>query len=259
MQFTGAEIGSFLGSFMWPFFRIAAMVAAMPVFSSAFVSIRVRLIFALALTLVIMPVVPAVPAIDPISVAGVIIIAQQLLIGICMGFIFHLVFGIFIIAGQIIATQMGLAFATMVDPINGSQAPVLSIFFMMLITLLFLSMDGHLALISAVASSFTSLPIGTEGIGKDGFWTLALWGNEMFRGAVLVSLPAVTALLLVNVALGVMTRAAPQLNIFAVGFAVTISAGLYVLVLTLPSVLPQFELVSAQAFELIRTLIHAQQ
>lgn len=243
---------------MWPFFRIAAMILAMPVFSSAFVPMRVRIILALALTMVIAPTAPAMPAIDPISVAGVLVILQQLLIGICMGFVFHLVFGVFVIGAQIIAMQMGLGFATMIDPINGSQTPVLSMLFLMLVTLIFLAMDGHLALITVVAHSFTSMPVGMEGISKEGYWSIALWGSEMFRGAVLVSLPAVTALLLVNVALGVMTRAAPQLNIFAVGFAVTISAGLYVLVLTLPSVLPQFELVSTSAFALIRSLIHAQ-
>jgi len=258
MNFSGAEIGAWVGSFIWPFFRIAAMVAAMPVFSSSFVPIRARVIFALALTLVIAPTAPAMPAVDPLSIAGVVLIAQQLLIGICMGFVFHLVFDVFVIGAQIISMQMGLGFATMIDPINGSQAPVLSMFFLMMVTLLFLSMDGHLALIEFVAKSFTTLPVGGEGIGRDGYWSIASWGSEMFRGAVLVSLPTVTALLLVNVALGVMTRAAPQLNIFSVGFAVTIAAGLYVMVLTLPSVLPQFEAVSASAFALIRSLIHAQ-
>ncbi len=258
MLLTSAEIGAMVGQFLWPFFRIAAMVGAFPVFSSAFIPMRVRLIVALALTVVIAPMVPEVPAVDPISLDAVSLIFQQLLIGIAMGFIFHLVINAFIIGGQIIAMQMGLGFSTMVDPVNGAQAPVLGMLFLMLVTLFFLLMDGHLLIIAVVAESFHTLPISTEGLLRQDFWQLVSWGSDMFVGALKIALPAVTALLLVNMALGVMGRAAPQLNIFAVGFSITITGGFYIIMVMLPAVLPQFEQLAASAFSVVQSMARMQ-
>jgi flagellar biosynthetic protein FliR len=252
MLLTGAEISAFVGTYLWPFFRIAALVTAMPVFSSSFIPMRIRLIIAVALTMVIVPVIPDMPVVDAISWDGLMIILQQILIGIGMGFIFHLVINAFIIGGQIIAMQMGLGFALMVDPVNGAQAPVLSLFFMLLVTLFFVLLDGHLALIGVLAKSFYTLPVGPDGMTAEGFWKLVNWGTTMFRGAVMVALPAVTALFLVNLALGVMGRAAPQLNIFAVGFSITITAGFYMLLVSLPVVLTQFENLSVDAFNVVK-------
>jgi len=255
MLLTAAEISALVGNYFWPFVRIAGLVTAMPLFSSQFIPVRVRLIIAVALTVVIVPVIPDVPSIDALSIKGMLLVLHQLLIGICMGFIFHLVISAFIIGGQIIAMQMGLGFSTMVDPVNGAQAPVLSMFFMLLVTLFFVLLDGHLALIGIVAKSFFTLPISDQGIGREGYWELALWGSDMFKGSLLVAMPAVTALLLVNLALGVMGRAAPQLNIFAVGFSITITAGFYFMLISLPVVLVQFENLSVNAFGVIKGLV----
>ena len=255
MHFTGAEISSLVGTYFWPLVRIAAMVSAMPIFSSAFVPVRARLMFALALTLIIAPTVPPVPVVDALSFPGALIIFQQILIGVMMGFIFHLVFAVFTIGGQIAAMQMGLGFATMIDPVNGSQAPVLSMFFILLVTLLFFVMDGHLAMIGLVADSFHSFPIGTNFVEKDKFWNIVSWGSQMFASAILVSLPPVTALLLINMSLGIIGRAAPQLNIFAVGFSITIVAGFYVIMVGLPVVLVQFENVTLSAFDSVKDIV----
>lgn len=256
MLFTSAEVSSIIGSFLWPLFRIGAMVMALPVFSSGFIPTRVRLAIAIGITIIVAPVIPPVPEIDAISVQAIFLIMQQLLIGIVMGFIFHMVFAVFIIGGQIIAMQMGLGFSMMVDPMNGSQSPVLSMFYLLLVTLFFLLLDGHLALIGVLADSFRSMPISDHGITTDGYWRIVVWGAEMFKGAVMVSLPAVTALLLVNMSLGVMGRAAPQLNIFAVGFVVTIIAGFFILMMTMPVVLTQFEETSVSAMTLIKSLVN---
>lgn len=256
MLFTGAELSAMVGSYFWPFVRIAALVTAMPIFSSAFVPIRTRLIIALALTIVIAPVIPPVPAVDAMSINGVLLIVQQILLGVLMGFIFHLVFAVFTIGGQIVAMQMGLGFATMIDPVNGSQAPVLSMFFILLVTLFFFVLNGHLAAIGVVADSFKSMPIGVETVDKQSFWMLVTWASSMFVGATLVALPAVTALMLVNMSLGVIGRAAPQLNIFAVGFSITIVAGFYVIMTSLPVALTQFEGVSYDAFSVVKNIVH---
>jgi len=255
MHFTGAEISSIVGTYFWPLVRIAAMITAMPIFSSAFMPIRARLMFALALTIIIAPTVPPVPVIDALSFPGMLIVFQQILIGVLMGFIFHLVFAVFTIGGQIAAMQMGLGFATMIDPVNGSQAPVLSMFFVLLVTLLFFVLDGHLAMIGLVADSFHSFPIGTDFVERHNFWDMASWGTNMFASAILVSLPPVTALLLINMSLGIIGRAAPQLNIFAVGFSITIVAGFYVIMTGLPIVLVQFENVSVSAFDSVKGFV----
>jgi len=231
------------------------MIAAIPVFSSSFVPVRARLMLAIGFTVVIAPVIPPVPLIDALSIQGVLLIVQQILIGIFMGFIFHMVFAVFTIGGQVVAMQMGLGFATMIDPVNGSQAPVLSMFFILLVTLLFFIMDGHLATIGLLADSFYSFPISTEFIEKQNFWTMVMWASNMFSSAVLVALPAVTALLLVNMSLGIIGRAAPQLNIFAVGFSITIAGGFYIIMVSLPVVALQFENISLQAFSQIKEFV----
>ncbi len=256
MVFSAEELSQMLGSYFWPFVRIAALLMAMPVFSSTFVPVRVRLMLALGLTIIIAPVIPVVPLTDALSVEGVILILQQVLVGIVMGTIFHLVFAAFTIGGQIIAMQMGLGFSTMVDPINGAQVPVLSMFYVLLVTLFFFVLDGHLTLIGVLADSFTSMPISMHGVDRETFWQLTSWGSEMFIGSILISLPAVTALLLVNMSLGVIGRAAPQLNIFAVGFSVTIAAGFYVILVSLPVVLVQFENISFDAFGVVKEMVH---
>jgi len=254
MLFTGEELSTMVGGYFWPFVRIAAMISAMPVFSSNFIPVKVRLILAIALTLIIAPVIPPVPAVDAISIQGFLIILQQLLVGVSMGFIFHMVFAAFTIGGQIIAMQMGLGFSTMVDPVNGSQTPVLSMFYILLVTLLFFILNGHLVMIGVVAKSFTTLPIATSGIEAQNFWDIVVWGKNMFIGAVLVALPAITALLFVNMSLGMIGRAAPQLNIFAVGFSITIVAGFFVIMMSMSVVVSQFEVIALEAFNLIKAI-----
>ena len=255
MLFTSAELSAMVGNYFWPFVRIAAFIAAMPVFTSTFINTRIRLILAIALTIITVPLVPEVPQIDAMSINGVMLILHQILIGIAMGGIFHMVFAVFTIGGQIIAMQMGLGFATMIDPVNGSQAPVLSMFYILLVTLFFFLMDGHLAVIGLLIDSFNSMPIGTQGISYASFWSIVAWASQMFSSAIMVALPAITALLLINMSLGVIGRAAPQLNIFAVGFSITITAGFYVIMVSLPIVLTQFDGIIQMAFNLMKDLV----
>lgn len=244
-----------IGSYFWPFIRISAFIAAMPVFTSTFINLRVRLALAVALTIVTAPLISSVPEIDALSVNGVLLIMHQILIGIAMGGVFHMVFAVFTIGGQIIAMQMGLGFATMIDPVNGAQAPVLSMFYILLVTLFFFVLDGHLAVIGLVVDSFTSLPIGLISITDASLWNIVSWASTMFARSIMVALPAITALLLINMSLGVIGRAAPQLNIFAVGFSITITAGFYVVLVSLPLVLTQFESVTMLAFDLIKQVV----
>lgn len=236
MDFSSAEITGLLGSYLWPFFRIAALVMAAPIFSSNFVNNRSRLLIALAISIVIVPTIPnAAPAVEPLSGQGLLIVAHQILIGACMGFMLQLLFNAFIIGGQIIAMQMGLGFASMVDPQNGVTVPVISQFYLIFVTLVFISLDGHLILIQVLAESFVTLPVLPTGFPNTSFRDIVGQASWMYASGVLVALPAIGSLLMVNLAFGILSRAAPQISPFSIGFPMTIILGFGVIYFTLPA------------------------
>ncbi|TAM46763.1 MAG: flagellar type III secretion system protein FliR [Gammaproteobacteria bacterium] len=254
MNIAAADISAWIGTYLWPLFRIGALFGAMPVIGIRMVPGRVRLALALALTLVVAPIIPPAPAVDPLSVAGAMITLQQILIGAAMGFLLSLVFGAFVYAGQLVAMQMGLGFASLMDPQHGVEVPVISQFYLVVVTLVFLALDGHLAVIEVLVESFHALPVSPTGLTVATMWQIVTIGGHLFSGALSVALPALVAMLLVNLAFGVMTRAAPQLNIFSVGFPVTLLFGFVVLLLSLPLLGPQFQGLFDSEFALIRHL-----
>lgn len=235
MDISAAEATAFVGTLFWPFMRISAMFMAIPVLGTRLVPTRIRIVAAMSITILMMPLIPDVPAVEPLSLSGLLISVQQILIGVAMGFVLQLVMGALLVAGEAISMGMGLGFATMIDPQNGVSVPVLSQFFLILGTLLFLSLGGHLMLIQLLASSFNTLPIAEVGITRESFWAIVSWGSTMFVGAVWLAVPALISILLLTLAMGVMTRAAPQLNIFSVGFPVTIFMGFIIVMLILPT------------------------
>ncbi|NOT10633.1 MAG: flagellar biosynthetic protein FliR [Methylococcaceae bacterium] len=255
MNFTEAQILEQSVAFLWPLLRISAMFVAVPVFSIQAVPARVRLILSVALALVVMPLVPPLPAVEMFSADGLVVAVQQIAIGLLTGFIVQLVFATVVFAGQGIALSMGLGFASMVDPQNGQQVPVVAQFYVICSMLIFLSLDGHLLLIKMLLDSFTSLPIGLEGITRTDLWTILAWSTRMFAGGLLLSMPVMISLLLINVSFGVATRAAPQLNIFSVGFPVTLMLGILLMWQTLPDVLDQFTGILTGAYDLISRLL----
>lgn len=255
MEFSSAEITTWVAAFMWPLVRVTGLFVAMPVITTRGVPMQLRLILAVVITLLVAASIPPVPAVDPLTGQGLLIIVQQFIIGAAMGFSLRIVFSALISAGHVTALGMGLGFASMVDPSNGVQVPVLSMFYSIMGTLLFLALDGHLVTIQVLAESFHIFPIGQGGLAMEGVWDLVMWGSWIFAGAVLIALPAVTAILIVNIAFGVMTRAAPQLNIFAVGFPLIMVLGFFMMFLTLPSVLPRFSELTLGALELMRHLL----
>ncbi len=251
MQFTTAEITAWVGSFLWPFIRISAMLIAAPLFGAGAVTVRIRLGLAFMLALLVAPLIPTPPAVEPLGFNGLMIAAQQVLIGVVIGFMIQMVFSALNQAGENMARAMGLGFASMVDPQQGVQVPALSSYLVMITTLMFAALNGHIALIELTLVSFQTLPISADGITRQDFWNLVNWGSVMYMYALLVALPAVTSLLVVSIALGVISKAAPQLNIFAVGFPVKIMLGFTLLTITLPVLLAQFIELLAEAFEFI--------
>lgn len=253
LELTAPELTRWTSALMWPFIRISSFLFASPIFGARSITRRVRIVLAMLTAWLFLPNIPDPPAVAPFSAAGMLISAQQVLLGVAMGFLLQLAFSAVVIAGQNIAMTMGLGFASALDPQNGVQVPVVSQFYMILTTLLFLSMDGHVLLIAAVHESFTLLPIGApwpENLN----WQVVLWGSQMFAGGLLIALPALAALLLVNLAFGVMTRSAPQLNIFAVGFPVTLIAGFMLILFSLSSFEPQISALLAAALESMKTI-----
>lgn len=240
MEFSAAEATAFVGSLLWPFMRISAMLMAIPVIGTRLVSVRIRVALGFLLAFMVFPLIPEVPSVDPLSVEGLTISMHQILIGLAMGFILQLVLAALAIAGESIALTMGLGFASMVDPSNGVNVPVLSQFFLILGTLMFLVMGGHLMIIQLIVGSFQTLPIATTGLERDALWIIITFSSQMFIGAVWIALPAMVSILVITLAMGIMTRAAPQLNIFSVGFPVTMLMGFIILMLVMPSVLPRF-------------------
>lgn len=232
---SAAQLEAWMAAWLWPFVRIGACLMVAPVFGARFVPARTRLILAGAIALAIAPLLPPLPDVPLFSGAGLIITAQQVLIGAAVGFVLQIVFDALAMGGQLLANTMGLSFAFNVDPLRGTGAPVVGQFYTLIATLTFLALDGHLAIVQALVDGFTTLPVGIEGLGPDGLWQLVNWGAALFRGALMVALPGLTALLIVNLAFGVVSRAAPSLNLFAIGFPATLIGGLLIILAGLPA------------------------
>lgn len=255
MVISGAELTALIGSWLWPMFRISGMVLAAPIFSSRNVPMRIRLMLVISITAVVAPMLPAVPVVDVFSPLSVLIIAQQLLIGIIMGFVIQMVFAAVIVAGQTLSMQIGLGFSLMVDPQNGAQTPVVSQFYVLMVTLVYLALNGHLVLIQVLVDSFTTMPVGVEGLSANSYWQVIVWSSHIFSGGVAIVLPAMASILVVNFAFGIMTRAAPQLNIFAIGFPITMMLGFALILITLPSVIPRSTTLFNDAYALLNSIM----
>jgi flagellar biosynthetic protein FliR len=228
-----SELVGDLGNYLWPFLRIGAFVMVMSLVGSFFVPATARLLIGFALTIVMMPLLPAYAVPDIFSLAGLVVVAQELVIGIAMGFAAQLMFDAITLGGQVIAMSMGLGFAVFLDRARGVNVPVLGQLFLLLGMLIFLALDGHLALIQILAESFRILPISAGGLSIPAISVLLEWTAQIFVLALKVALPALTALIVVNLSFGVMSRAAPTLNLFAVGFPVAMLLGFVVIYLNI--------------------------
>ncbi|WP_017902270.1 flagellar biosynthetic protein FliR [Pseudomonas asplenii] len=256
LALTDTQISTWVASFMLPLFRVGAMLMTMPIFGTALVSRRIRMYFTLAITVVITPGLPPMPEVHPLDLSGLMLIAEQIIIGALLGFSLQMLFQAFVVAGQIVAIQMGMGFASMVDPVNGVSTAMIGQFLTMLVTLMFLAMNGHLVVFEVLTESFTTLPVGS-GLAATDFWQIAGKLGWVLAAALMLVLPAITALLVVNVAFGIMTRAAPQLNIFSIGFPLTLALGMLILWVSLGDLLNQYQPLVAEALQFLRELARA--
>jgi flagellar biosynthetic protein FliR len=237
---TSAQLDAWLVAFIWPFTRILGLIATAPVTGRPEFPNRAKIGLAILISIVIAPALPPLPTIDPSSWSGLFLLANELAIGLALGFIMRLVFTAVEMAADLMGLQMGLGFAQFYDVSAAAQVPVLGRFFGLAAVLTFLAIDGHLLLFAVLTESFTTLPVG--GGTSSAFWkALASLGGNLVFAALSLALPVIAALLITNLALGVLTRAAPQLNIFAVGFPITLMIGLVAAIFSVSYLLPIFE------------------
>lgn len=253
MELLASHIVEAFYALLWPFVRISALLLVSPIFSLQAVNVRVRVFFALILTLTVYPLLDW-PRIDPLSAAGLYELVNQVLIGAMMGLILQFVTGTILVAGQAMSNSIGLAMANMIDP-NLGNVSVLAQFLVVVSTLVFLGLGGHILVVMILLASFETLPIGTDMIQVDAFGSVLAWSGIMFAGALMIALPVMAVLLLIQVGLGVVTRAAPSLNIFAVGFPAMLLVGFAILITSMSSTVFRIEWLWWQAFSRVRELV----
>lgn len=255
MEFPAHIILSWLSNLLWPFIRVSTILMSMSFFGAQFITPKIRLYLGLAITFILMPNLPQMPDVALFSLAGYIIIAQQIVIGLCIGMTIKFFIQTFVLLGQILGMQSSLGFASMVDPANGQSTPVLGQFYLFLATILFIAENGHLAVLELVGVSFHSIPIGQwPQIGI--YHELASWFGIMFRIAFNMAIAGVVALLTVNLSFGIMTRAAPQLNIFSLGFSFILLLGFLISGYIVSDILSHFNFLWQMAVEQIGRVIN---
>lgn len=252
---TAPELMAWLGKGWWPFCRLAAFFWVLPLFGDGYLPPQIRLLFAFMLSLMLMPILPAGPAVDPFSFTSAVLSLEQVLFGAFLALMLQMLFTTVTMGGQILSMQMGLSMAVMNDPVNGGSAPLLSHLLWLLVALLFLSWNGHLLALDIIVESFRTFPAGHSLYELDLNIFIQLFG-WMFGAALLLALPAVIAMLLVNITFGVMNRSAPSLNIFALGFPMTMMLGLVSLLLMLANIPGRYLEFSQDVFSLMRDWIH---
>lgn len=248
------QLSQFIGQYLWPLLRIGAFYFAVPVIGARTVPARIRIVLMLFTAIIIAPVLPAAPIISFLSLQGFMMIAQEVLIGLALGFTMQVVLHVFVLAGQFMSMKMGLGFAAMNDPSSGVSVTILSQFYLLVSTLLFLSSNGHLVVLQLLIDSFTTFPIGGAGMNTAHFMTIVDLGSWMFGAALLITLPLFTSLMIVNMSFGVMSRSAPQMNVFTVGFPITLIFGFILMWFTFANFLPVYFEIMEQGIGVLRTL-----
>jgi flagellar biosynthesis protein FliR len=234
LTFTEAEVLAWVSPLLWPFLRVLALFGAMPVLGQRGVPMRLRVALAFLIALCAQASLPSMPVVPLDSPQALMLLLQQLLIGLTLAFAARIVFAAIEFAGELIGLQMGLNFAGFFNPMTGGEATAVSRFLGVSVSWLFIVINGHLLLIAAIVQSFHAFPAGPEPFAFLRAAQPQAWGAEIFRLGLWIALPLVAMLLFVNLMLGIISRVAQQMNIFAIGFPITLGVGLVGVLLTLP-------------------------
>jgi flagellar biosynthetic protein FliR len=257
VQFTTDQLMGWVIAFMWPLSRILGLFSSSPLFSTTNFPMMARVGLALAITILVAPILPPQSITDPFSFAGFASLVNQFIIGITIGFVMRIFFTAIEMTGSLIGVSMGMSFASFYDPLTQSQTQVISQFFSAFLILLFITTDLHLLMIDSLIQSFYIVPMDQLSLNIKSFKEMAFLGGKIFSIGLQLSLPIVTALLITNIALGVLTKAAPQLNIFGIGFPITMAVGLGMMFVSLPYMTKPFIKTLSDAIESIRMITSA--
>jgi flagellar biosynthetic protein FliR len=238
----------------WPALRVLALFSTAPIFSGKEFNKKAKVGLAVAISFLIGQNLPD-SHIIVFSWQGVGVAAQQLIIGAAMGLTIQFIFVAVRTAGEIIGLQMGLSFATFFDPSGGQNMPIVSRILNLLATLLFLTFDGHLWMLTILNQSFEVLPVDAASLHTEGFYYLVQAGGLIFRYGLLLGLPIITLLLAINFTLGLLNRLTPQLSIFVIGFPLTLTVGMGALALSMRALAPFFENVMTEIFNHLSEMI----
>lgn len=255
LQFTFEQLELWVAMFLWPFARISGLLASAPIFSHSSLPMRVKIGFGLLLTIVISPTLPPLPAVSILSWDSVAILIEQILIGFAIGTVMEIVFSIAQAAGDFIGLQMGLAFASFFSADTGSNTMILARILYIVSLLLFLALDGHLVLISIVADSFRLIPIAAFSLNLNGFLDLVNFAGNIFQLGLLLALPVIGVLLIINLSMGILNRAAPQFTVFSVGFPISLSVGILLFALLMTDLQGFLSNLFRRGFEFIMLLL----
>lgn len=234
ISITEAQLAAWISPIIWPFLRVLAVFTTAPIFSSRALPIRAKIALAFFVALAAQASLPEMPIIGFNDPGVLAVVAQQVGIGLAIGFAVRVVFAAVELAGEVVGFQMGLNFAAFFDPTIGAQSSAVARFFGQMTSLLFLAMNGHLMVLFAIIRSFQSFPVDQNFLETLAAMKLHHLGAELFASALWISLPMVGILMFANLALGIVSRVAPQMNIFAVGFPITLVVGLVGIAVTLP-------------------------
>jgi flagellar biosynthetic protein FliR len=254
LTLNAADVSMWVSRMWWPVLRVGGFVLAAPIAGAGVVPGLVKIVLTLSLAFLLGPLIQVPAGLSIFSAAGMLAAVLELLIGVAIGMVVLVAFEALVFAGQSISLTMGLGFATLVDPQRGAQVPVLGQLFLIFGTLTYLAINGHLMLLGALAQSFHTLPIGTH-LDTGFFLSVVLWGAHVFDTGLLIALPAVIALVIVNLALGVVTRAAPQLNLFGIGFTITLMSGFFVLLAGLDGIMSGISTLIDNALTAVSALV----
>ena len=242
ITFTEAQLIAWLAPLFWPFVRVLALFSALPVLGQRTVPMRVRIALAFLIVVAAQALLPPMPQVALDSAQAFALVAQNVVIGLTLGFAVRIVFAAVEFAGELIGLQMGLNFAGFFDPATGGQATATSRFFGAMVGFLFVAMNAHLLVTAAVVQSFHAFPVGPEPFAFLRALAPQAWGSEIFALGLWIALPLVGMLLFVNLVLGIISRVAAQMNIFAIGFPITLGVGLVGVLITLPMMNAPFTL-----------------
>ncbi len=234
LTFNDAQLLAWITPLLWPFLRALALFTSVPVLSLRSVPMRVKVALAFLITVCAQASLPEMPVIPLDSPQVFLAVIQQVLIGITLGFSARIVFAAIEFAGELAGLQMGLNYAGFFDPTTGGQGTAIGRFFGTTVAWLFIVINGHLLMIAALVQSFQAFPVSTEPFAFLRAMQPQTWGAEIFKLGLWIAMPMVTILLFVNLVLGVISRVSQQMNIFSIGFPITLGVGLVAMLLTLP-------------------------